>query len=94
MKGQSYRLYTPTFGILPVDGDGHRISITIPRDAIVTAIGDAFDGSYLALVEVTWEGKTILMFTQDLRTRGVLIKTAEADPASPSTSLRGPAMKT
>ena len=86
MKGQTYRLSTPTFGILPVNGNGNRISVTIPRDAIVTTNSDAFDGSHLALIDVTWAGRTVLMFTQDLRTRGVLIKTANAKPASHSTA--------
>ena len=71
MKGQSFRLNTPTLGILSIDGNGQRIPVTLPLHAIVTVIGGPLDGN--RLVDVLWEGKTIMMFTQDIRTRGVEI---------------------
>ena len=71
MKGSFYKLTTPTLGILSTDVGENRIPVTIPMNAIVMA-AETVDGN--KLVEVVWEGKGILMFTQDLRTRGELIK--------------------
>ena len=73
MKGSSYRLKTPTLGILSTDGCETRIPVTLPLHAIVTA-GETLDEN--VFIEVTWEGKTILMFTQDLTTRGELVNAA------------------
>jgi len=72
MTGQSFRLEAPTLGILSVDGDANRIPITLPLDAIVIVKNGPLDGT--RLVDVLWEGHTILMFTQDLRTRAVELK--------------------
>ena len=75
MKDKSFRLNTPTLGILSIGTDGNRTPVTIPLHAIVTVIGGPLDGD--RLIDVLWEGKTIMMFTQDIRTRGV-----EIDPAN------------
>ena len=72
MTGQSFRLEVPTLGILSIDGDVKRIPITLPLDAIVTVKNGPFNGT--RLVDVLCEGKTVLMFTQDLRTRAVEFK--------------------
>ena len=72
MKGQSFRLKTPTLGILSSD-HGHRRPGTIPMNAIVTVVDGPFDNSN-RLVDVLWEEKTIMMFTQDLRDRGEMIE--------------------
>ena len=68
MKGRSFRLKTPTLGILSIDSNGHRIPVTLPLHAVVTVEAEPLDGN--RLVDVLWEGKTIMMFTQDLRERG------------------------
>jgi hypothetical protein len=60
-----YRVRETTFAILTLDGS--RISITLPVNAIVLLIDGPLDGH--RLVEILWEGKTLLMFTQDLRSR-------------------------
>ena len=66
MPGNSYRLTTPTFGI--VAEDGQRIPVTIPRGSVITLVDGPPDGD--RLIDVTWEDKTVTMFTQDVRNRG------------------------
>ena len=73
MKGSSYRLNTPTLGILSTDGGEHRIPVIIPMNATVLA-GETLDGT--EFIRVIWEGKTLLMFTQDLKARGELVNVA------------------
>jgi hypothetical protein len=68
MNGRSFRLKTPTLGILALSSDGKRIPVTLPLHAIVTVGDGLIDGS--RLVDVLWEGTTVMMFTQDLRERG------------------------
>jgi hypothetical protein len=48
--------------------DGKRNMVPLPVDAIVTSAEDLEDGD--RLIEVVWEGKHYLMFSQDLRDRG------------------------
>ena len=64
-----YRVTSPTLALF--QEDGRHVAHTVPIGAIVT-IGDAatFDGN--KLIEVTWDGKTVMMFTQDLRSRSQL----------------------
>ena len=73
MKGSSYLLKSPTLGILATDNGEDKIPFTIPLHAVVTA-GETLDGDIF--IEVVWEGKKILIFTEDLRTRGELIHAA------------------
>jgi len=77
MQRQAFRLKTPTLGTISSD-DGHRVAVTIPQNAIVTVINGPLDGN--PMVDVLWEGKTIMMFTQDLRTRGERVEGASASP--------------
>jgi hypothetical protein len=70
MKSSSYRLKTPTLGILSTDDGENRLPFTIPLHAVITA-GETLDGNIFT--EVVWEGKTILIFTEDLRARGELM---------------------
>ena len=69
MRGQRFRMQTPTLAIL--SQDGHRIPVTIPQGATVEVIEGPLDGN--RLVDVAWEGKTVMMFTIDLRERGARI---------------------
>jgi hypothetical protein len=48
--------------------DGQRTLVAVPIDAIVTASQEPRDGD--GLVEVVWDNKHYLMFSQDLRDRG------------------------
>ncbi len=69
MRGQRFRIQTPTLGILNNDGD--KLPVTIPQGAIVEVIEGPLDGT--RIVDVTWEDKTVMMFTIDLRERGARI---------------------
>jgi hypothetical protein len=73
MTGSSYRLKTPTLGILSTDNGDNKILVTIPQHAVITA-GAILDGNIF--IEVQWEEKTILIFTEDLKARGELIHAA------------------
>ena len=77
MQGQVFRLKTPTLGIISSD-DSHRVAVTIPKDAIVTVVNGPLDSN--RLVDVLWEGKTVMMFTQDPRNRGERVEGASASP--------------
>ena len=66
MLGQRYRLKTPTLAIMA--HDGQRIPITIPQGSTIEVIDGPLDGS--RLLDVKWEGKTVMMFTMDIRERG------------------------
>ena len=61
MRGQSHRIIVSTLGILST---GNRSSMTIPIGATVTVTGGPIDGN--RLVDVTWRGIELMMFTQDL----------------------------
>jgi hypothetical protein len=64
-----YRLTEATIAFLPPDG--HHISHTVPTGAIIV-VPDGIDGN--KRVELHLDGNTIMMFTQDLRLRSVLIE--------------------
>jgi hypothetical protein len=76
MKGERYRVDTPTLAILSLP-NGKRIAQTVPKGAVVTVVNGPLDGT--RLVDVEWDGKTVMMFTIDLRERGTLISQASAD---------------
>lgn len=69
MRGQRFRIQTPTLAIQ--SQDGHTISVMIPQGAIVEVVDGLLAGS--RLVDVTWEDKSVMMFTIDLRERGARI---------------------
>lgn len=75
MLGQMYRLKTPTLAILAEDGQDTPVSssrglslTTIPVGAEVEVIGGPLNGN--RLVDVRWDAKTVMVFTNDLRDRG------------------------
>jgi hypothetical protein len=75
MLGQMYRLKTPTLAILAEDGQSTPVSssaglslTTIPVGAEVEVIGGPLNGN--RLVDIRWEGKTVMVFTKDVRDRG------------------------
>ena len=61
-----YRLKTPTLAL--VEEEGRHVAHTVPGGAIVVLDRKAGDGE--KLVEVVWDGKRVMMFAQDLRSRG------------------------
>ena len=66
MEIRYYRITDATLALF--QEDGRHVAHTVPIGAVVTVDGNnAFDGS--KLIEVVWDGKKVMMFTQDLRTR-------------------------
>ena len=66
MRGQRFRITTPTLAIM--DNDGQKIPLTVPAGSEITVVGGPLDGS--RLLDVEWAGKTVMMFTNDIRERG------------------------
>ncbi len=65
--GQRLRLTTPTIAIQS-DGESHKTIVTIPMGGIVEVADGQIEGD--RLMDVQWEGRTVMMFAQDLRARG------------------------
>jgi hypothetical protein len=61
----TFRITSATIALFPVDEDHHEAHL-VPAGAIVAA--ERIDED--KLIEVTWDGKKILMFAQDIRSRG------------------------
>jgi hypothetical protein len=66
MAQETYRITSPVLALI-LEGDRH-VAHTIPKGATVSFEGKTFDGN--KLIEVLWDGKVVMMFTQDLRSRG------------------------
>ncbi len=60
-----FRLTNPTLAL--VQEGGHHVAHTVPTGTIILVDNVAFDGE--KLVNVTWDGKTVMMFAEDLRLR-------------------------
>ena len=69
--GKRFRLNAPTLGIL--SGDGERIAVQLPKDAIVEVTSGPRPDDQ-RMVDVVWEGKALAMFAQDIRDRGDQVK--------------------
>jgi hypothetical protein len=67
MHGTSYRLNAETLGI--VSENQQRLTVLIPYGAVVTTI----NGLGNRMVDVMWDGKTLTLFSEDLRARGELV---------------------
>ena len=76
MRGQSYRVIVSAVGILSV---GNRRSLTVPAGSTVTVIDGPIDVDGNRLVDVTWGGTELMMFTQDLRDHAEPIPDSEAE---------------
>ena len=70
MHSETYRVRETALAILSNGSD--RIPITLPINAIIILVNGPLDGH--RLVDVTWEGKTLMMFTQDMRDRCDLLE--------------------
>jgi hypothetical protein len=68
-----YRINGPTIALF--EEDGRHVANTVPAGSVIEIKGETFDGD--KLLEVIWDGKPVMMFTQDLRKR--------AEPAKDST---------
>jgi hypothetical protein len=65
-----YRINSPTIALF--EQDGRHVADTVPAGALIEINSDTFDGENL--LEVVWDGKSVLMFTQDLRKRAESVK--------------------
>ena len=66
MPGDRYRLRSSLLAIHS-DDNQRRTTIGLPEGCIVEVLLEGIDDN--RLVDVIWEGKTIMMFTIDLRNR-------------------------
>jgi hypothetical protein len=64
-----YRLRADTAAISTHNGKLRRL--TIPANSSITVIEGPFEGAHL--VDIVWEGKTLMMFTADLKVHGELV---------------------
>jgi hypothetical protein len=62
MQGKSYRLKSPTLDI--ISENGHSLPVTIRQRAVLKAVVDAPVDSN-RLVDIMWEDKVIMMFTEE-----------------------------
>jgi hypothetical protein len=62
-----YRITSPTIALF--HEDGRHVAHTVPTGAFIHVDSAAFDGE--KLVDVTWDDRKVMMFTQDLRSRAV-----------------------
>jgi len=61
--------------------EGNRTPVIIPSGATVVVTNSPLDG--VRMVDVLWEEKTVMAFTEDLRERGMLVKSRPAtNPSS------------
>ena len=66
---QKYRINSPTLAMFAVDGQ--HVAQVVPEGTTITTDGKKFNGE--KLIEVVWNGKVVMMFTQNVRSRGELI---------------------
>ena len=66
MHGHQFRLKTPVLAIL--QQDGQKLPVTLPQGAVVEVVHGPLNGH--RVVDVTWEGKTVMVFTIDLHDCG------------------------
>jgi hypothetical protein len=69
MQDQLYRLNAEMLGIISTDW--RRRTVKIPEGSTITLVNDCFNGS--GMVDILWEGDTVMIFVQDLREGGTLI---------------------
>lgn len=71
---ESYKLKGEILGVALEDESGARVMI--PKGSTVTVVGGTLQGA--RMMDVTWNGKAIMIFAQDLRERGQSIDGAES----------------
>ena len=67
-----FRLKTATIALFPEDG--RHVARVVPEGAVIHV--QSVEGN--KLTEVVWQGQTVLMFAQDVRTRGERLEGATA----------------
>jgi hypothetical protein len=77
LSGKQYRLKADTIAI-ETHGDGRRVAITIPSGATVRILsGPGPDDR--RMVDALWDLRTVVMFADDIRTRGEEVNVAGSD---------------
>ena len=66
MTTETYLISSPTIALFLEDG--RHVAHLVPEGTLISTDGKPFNGN--RLMEVTWADKVVMMFTQDLRTRG------------------------
>jgi hypothetical protein len=69
MARDRYRIISPTIALFLENG--RHVSRLVPEGSVILVDGETFNGD--KLVEVIWAEKLVMMFTQDIRTRGELV---------------------
>ena len=76
MRSTTYQVRETALAILSTGSE--RLPVTLPINAIIVLIDGPLDGN--RLVDVSWEGKTLMMFTQDMRDRCDLLTEDAVSP--------------
>ena len=66
MSGEKFRIKSPTIALY--EEDGRHVATTIPAGSVVTIDTEDINGN--RLVDVVWADKQVMMFAQDIRSRG------------------------
>ena len=66
MTTERYLICSPTIALFLEEG--RHVAHLVPEGTTVSLDGKTFNGN--KLIEVAWAEKIVMMFTQDLRTRG------------------------
>lgn len=69
MAGDKYRIKSPTIALFLEDG--RHVAHLVPVGTVVVVQAEELNGD--RLIEVIWAEKLVMMFTQDIRTRGVKV---------------------
>jgi hypothetical protein len=72
LSGRRFQLLIATLGIETIDND-NRYPVVVPAGEIITVIsGPRPDDK--RLVDVEWDGRKLIMFSEDVQKRGELVK--------------------
>ena len=72
LSGKRFRLKVPTLGLALIDAK--RVAVPVPADSIVT-VSTGSSPRDMRMVDVLWEGQTVVMFAEDVQKRGEEITT-------------------
>lgn len=71
----TYRVHTPVLAILSLDGE--RVPVTIPANSCIHINELPSDFSGNMLIDVLWNGKSLLMFVRDIQSRAEALRPAD-----------------
>ena len=80
---ETYRLHRPTFAILTIEEE--RVPITIPVNASVDVLMAPSVVNARTLIDVEWEGRTVLVFARDLEVRASVSRASAREFAGMAT---------